>query len=123
MVSRPVRSISSTLCSRSRTNAMTAPRSRGVRSKQDYSRMLMNRVALEIGDTLVEREQDPIGSNGGIDNCRVCRTAKSFAGGRVGIMAQSAKIRHQFNREVLVKLELHLARIGTRRSSCANSAA
>jgi hypothetical protein len=97
--------------------------SRGVRSKQDYSRMLVNGVALEIGDTLVQREQDPIGSQGGIYNCRVCRTAKSFVGDRVGIVAQAAKIRHQFNREVLVKLELHSSRIGTRCSSCANSAA
>jgi hypothetical protein len=38
-------------------------------------------------------------------------------------VAQASKIRHQFNREVLVKFELHIARIGTRRSSCANSAA
>jgi hypothetical protein len=38
-------------------------------------------------------------------------------------VAQAAKIRHQFDREVLVKLKLHIARIGTRRSSCANSAA
>ena len=86
-------------------------------------RMLMNRVALEIGDTLVEREQDPIGGKGGIHYCWVCRTAKSFAGDRVGIVAQAAKIRHQFHREVLVKVELPIARIGTRRSSCANSAA
>jgi hypothetical protein len=51
--------------------------------------MLVNRVTLEIGDTLVEREQDPIGSKGGIHNCRVCRTAKSFAGDRVRIVAQA----------------------------------
>jgi hypothetical protein len=38
-------------------------------------------------------------------------------------VTQNTKIRHQFNREVLVKLELHMALIGTRRSSCANSAA
>ena len=85
--------------------------------------MLVSRVALEIGDTLVEREQDPIGSKGRIHNCWVCRAAKAFVGDRVGIVAQAPKIRHQFNREVLVKLELHIARIGTRRSSCANSAA
>ena len=85
--------------------------------------MLVNRVALEIGDTLVEREQDPIGSKGGIHNCWVCRTAKSIVGDRVGIVSQAAKVRHQFNREVLVKLEVHIARIGTRRSWCANSAA
>jgi len=97
--------------------------SRGVRPKQDYSRMLRNRVALEISDTLVKREQDPISGKGGIHNRWICRTAKSFAGDRVGIVAEAAKIRHQFHREVLVKLELHLARIGTRRSSCANSAA
>jgi hypothetical protein len=64
--------------------------------------MLMNRVALEIGDPLVEREQDPTGSKGGIHNCRVCRTAKSFAGDGVGIVPESAKIRHQFHREILV---------------------
>lgn len=85
--------------------------------------MSANRVALEIGDTLVEREQDPIGSKGGIHNCRVYRTAKSFVGDGVGIVAQAAKIHHQFNREVLVELKLHIARIGTRRSSCASSAA
>ena len=85
--------------------------------------MLVKRVALEIRDALVEREQDPIGGGGGIHNCRVCRAAKSFIGDRVGIVTQNTKIRHQFNREVLVKLELHMALIGTRRSSCANSAA
>ena len=41
--------------------------------------MLVNRVALEIGDALVEREQYPIGIQGCIHNCRICRTAKSFA--------------------------------------------
>ena len=94
-----------------------------VRSKQDHSRMSMNRVALEISYTLVEREQDPIGCKGGIHNCWVCRAAESFVSDRIGIVAQAVKIRHQFNREVLVKLELHIARIGTSRSSCANSAA
>ena len=39
--------------------------SRGVGSKQDYSGMLRNRVALEIGDTLVKREQNPPGSERG----------------------------------------------------------
>jgi hypothetical protein len=38
-------------------------------------------------------------------------------------VTQTPKIRHQFNREVLVKLEFHIALIGTRRSSCAYSAA
>jgi hypothetical protein len=38
-------------------------------------------------------------------------------------VAQDTKVPHQFNREILVKLELHIVRIGTRRSSCANSAA
>jgi hypothetical protein len=38
-------------------------------------------------------------------------------------VAQAAKIVSEFNREVLVELDLHIARIGTRRSSCANSAA
>jgi hypothetical protein len=38
-------------------------------------------------------------------------------------VAKAAKIHHKFNRQVFVKLELHIARIGTRRSSCANSAA
>src|ERR1035437_3744008 len=84
--------------------------------------MLVNRVALEIGDTLVEREQDPTGGKGGIHYCWVCRTAQSFAGDRVGIVAEAGKIRHQFHGEVLVKLELYIARIGTSRSSCANSA-
>jgi hypothetical protein len=56
--------------------------------------MFMNRVPLEIGDTLVKREQDPIRSKGGIHNCWICRTAKSFAGDRVGIVAQAAKIRY-----------------------------
>ena len=85
--------------------------------------MLMNRVALEIGDTLVEREPDPIGGKGGTHNHWVCGAAEPSIGDRVGIVAQAAKIRHQFNREVFVKLELHIARIGTSRSSCANSAA
>jgi len=71
--------------------------SRGVRSKQDYSRMVVNRVALEIGDALVEREQDPIGSQRGIHNCRICRAAKSFVDDRVSIVAQAAKILRQLN--------------------------
>jgi hypothetical protein len=50
----------------------------------------MNRVALEISDTFVKREQDPIGGKGGIHNCWICRTAKSFAGDRVGIAAEAA---------------------------------
>ena len=97
--------------------------SRRVRFEQDYARMLRNRVALEIGDTLVESEQDPIGGEGGIHNCRIRCAAKSFAGDGIGIVAQDTKVPHQFNREILVKLELHIVRIGTRRSSCANSAA
>jgi hypothetical protein len=35
-----------------------------------------------------------IGSKGGIHNCRVCRTAKTFVGDRVRIVAKAAKIRH-----------------------------
>src|SRR5208283_1786553 len=85
--------------------------------------MLSSRIASEIGDALVEREQDPTGSAGGVHNCRVRSAAKSFIGDRVGIVAQAAKILRQLNREVFVKLELHIALIGTRRSSCANSAA
>jgi len=85
--------------------------------------MSVGRVALEIGDTLVEREQDPVGGEGGIHNRRVRGAAKSFDGDAIGIVAQDAKIPHQFNREIHVKLELHIVRIGTRRSSCANSAA
>jgi hypothetical protein len=73
--------------------------------------MLRNRVALEISETLVKREQDPIGGQSGIHNCWICRTAKSFAGDRVGMVTEAAKIRHQFHRKVLVKLELHIARI------------
>jgi hypothetical protein len=41
-----------------------------IRSKQDPSRMLTQRVALPIGDAFVEREQDPIGGEGGIHNRR-----------------------------------------------------
>jgi len=85
--------------------------------------MLLNRIAPEIGDALVEREQDPICSAAGIHDCRVRSAAESFIGDRVGVVAQAAKILRQLNREVLVKLELHIALIGTRRSSCANSAA
>ena len=32
----------------------------------------------------------PIGGKGGIHNCWICRTAKSFAGDRVGIAAEAA---------------------------------
>ena len=85
--------------------------------------MLVSRVALKIRDTLVERDQYPIGGEGRIHDCRVCCAAKPFVDDRVGIVAQDAKIFHQFHREVLVKLELQNARNGTRRSSCANSAA
>jgi hypothetical protein len=85
--------------------------------------MLTKWAASSIADTLVEREEDPIGGNGGIQNCRVRRTAKSFVGDRIGVVAQAAEIRRQFNREVLVQLELPIALIGTRTSSCASSAA
>ena len=102
-VSLPVRSISSTFCIRSRTNAITAPR------PEVSGRNKTN--------------QHPADGEGRIHNCRVCGAAKSFVDDRVGIVAQDAKILHQFHREVFVKLELHIARIGTRRSSCANSAA
>jgi hypothetical protein len=51
--------------------------------------MLVKRVALEISDALVEREQDPIGGRGRIHNCRASRTAKSFVGDRVGIVTQT----------------------------------
>lgn len=89
--------------------------------------MVLNWISPKVGDAFVERKQYPIGSEGGIDNCidncPVRSTAKAFVGDRVGIVAQAAKVRHQFNGEVLVELEVHIARIGTRRSSCANSAA
>ncbi len=47
--------------------------------------MLVHRIALQIGNTLVEREQDLVGSEGRIRNCRICRTPKSFVIDRVGI--------------------------------------
>ena len=85
--------------------------------------MLVGRIALEISDTLVKSEQDSVGSERSIQYRWIRRTGESFVRDRVGILAEIAKVRHQFDRQVLVKLELHVARIGTRRSSRANSAA
>jgi hypothetical protein len=85
--------------------------------------MLVQRIALQISDALVEREQDPIGCDGGIHNCRILCALKSFVVDSVDIVAEAAEVRSQVNRQVLIKLELHVVRIGTRRSSCASSAA
>jgi len=74
------------------------PSSRRVRSKQDYSRMLVHRVALQIGDTFVECEQDPIGSESCIHNRRICRAPKFLAIDRVYIVAHAAEVRGQFDR-------------------------
>jgi hypothetical protein len=49
--------------------------------------MLANRVALEIGNTLVEREQYPAGGKSGIHNGRVRRTAQPLVDNSVGIVA------------------------------------
>jgi hypothetical protein len=60
--------------------------------------MLIHRVPLQIGDTFVEREQDPIGSESGIDNSRICRAPKSLVFDCVGIIAYSPEVRGQFDR-------------------------
>lgn len=91
--------------------------SRGLRSKQNDTRILVCRVSLEIRNALVEREQNAIRSESGINDRWVFRTTKSFVDNRVSLMAQVAEIRRQFHREVLIKLEPHDALIGTRRSS------
>jgi len=60
--------------------------------------MLVHRVALQIGDTFVEREQDPIGSESCIHNRRICRAPKSLVVDRVDIVAHAAEVRGQFDR-------------------------
>ena len=41
----------------------------------------------------------------------------------VSLMAEACEIFRKLVRQVLIELEFHLERIGTRRSSCASSAA
>jgi hypothetical protein len=85
--------------------------------------MLVNRVALEIGDALVECEQGPISNKGRVQNYRVCRTAKSFVDRRVGIVAQAVKAsslvpprrplddRRRFGHDPLGRPEVHSHRL------------
>jgi hypothetical protein len=63
--------------------------------------MLGYRVALQTSDTLIEREQDPIGSEGGIHNCRIRCASKSFVVDCVDIVTQASEVRGQVNRQVL----------------------
>jgi hypothetical protein len=60
--------------------------------------MFVHRVALQIGDTFVKREQDPIGSESGTHNRRICRAPKSLVVDRVYIVAYAAEVRGQLDR-------------------------
>ena len=91
---------------------MTARLAGRVWSKQNHA-----------GDAFVESEQNAVRGARGLHDCRVFRSAKSLAQDRIGVVRELAKIVSEFRGKILVNLEVHFARSGTRLSSCASSAA
>ena len=90
---------------------------RGARPKQHDARMLPDRIALKIGDALVQREQDSITRKSRRHYLDVRRAPQIFLDHRIGIVAECAQIDQQLNRNIFIQLDFHSERIGTKRSS------
>ena len=123
IVNRLASGISNNSESRARTNKSTARRPARVRPEQHHTRVSVNRVPHDVGDSLVQGQQNTALGTRGFHHHRVRRTAKPFSHHRIAAMTQPAQILRKFRRKVLIDFERHLDRIGTNCSSCASSAA
>src|ERR1039458_9015557 len=92
-------------------------------SKQNRAGMFAGRKPANIRDAFVESEQNAVRGARGLHDCPVFRSAKSLAQDRIGVVRELAEIVGEFRGKILVNLEVHFARSGTRLSSCASSAA
>jgi len=92
-------------------------------AKQNHASVVVNWILLEIGDALVQRKENPLLSSHNLHQHRILRTGELLIEDGLRIMAQLAKVGHEFTGQILVNLELHDALRGSKRSSCANSAA
>lgn len=79
--------------------------------------MLPDRIALKIGDALVQRDQDSITRKSRRHYLDVRRAPQIFLDHRIGIVAECAQIDQQLNRNIFIQLDFHSERIGTKRSS------
>ena len=94
------------------------------RAEQHHATMFVRldvakRLAMPLSKVIQDTSRRPSSpDNGGI----FCAD-QSFAMDGIGLVSNAREIIRKFFRKILIQLESHLARIGTRRSSCASSAA
>jgi hypothetical protein len=94
-----------------------------VRAKQHDAGELFRRVIWEARDSLIESQQD---ASLGVRRRKedgVTRASQPFVKDGVCFMSELTQILSELGWKVLIQFESHLARIGTSRSWCANSAA
>ena len=85
--------------------------------------MFVNRVLQQAGNAFVECQQNAIRNSSSLDHGGIFRSQQSFGKDGIGIMPKADEIIREFLRKILIQFESHFIRIGTRRSSCASSAA
>jgi hypothetical protein len=83
--------------------------------------MLSGWIRTEVGNALVQREEDAAIAADVIEESRIMYTCEGFIVNRVGLMAGGTQVLAQLSREVLVQLDLHAGRRGRRLSSRASS--
>jgi len=85
--------------------------------------MVLGWIRADIGDPLVQREENPAVVTDSAKDDGVRCSRESFVPDRVGLMAGGAQVVEQLGGKVLVQLDFHAGRSGRRLSSRASSAA
>ena len=85
--------------------------------------MFAERISKQVGDAFVQSHQNPIRCARRLDDSGILCAAKPLVQDGIGIVPQVAEVVAEFNWKVLIELEFHVARMGTKRSSRASSAA
>src|SRR4051812_14093774 len=100
----------------------SVPTSRG-RSEEDQARVLCWRIDPNVGDALVERLQHALLGLHSLQDDGISCALEALTDDRVRFVASHPKLFSKVFGQVLVDLELHAVRSGSRRSSRAHSAA
>jgi len=85
--------------------------------------MFVSGIPQKASYTFIQSHQNPPGSSGGLYYNHIVCSYQPFDMNRIGVVPEPHEIVRKFSRKVLIQLESHFVRIGTRRSSCASSAA
>src|SRR2546427_11227035 len=85
--------------------------------------MFVNRVLQQAGNTFVESQQDATRGSSSLQHRSVFCPRESLLNDAIGVVPKPPEIIREFPRQILIELKSHFPRIGSKRSSFANSAA